>query len=115
MTELQWTAAAIGAGLGTYILRVAPFLYPACRDFGRRHLRGLTYISFAVASGIVSRAIFLSGGELTFGRGAWIKVLAVVLALVLYRRLRNMPVALFTAVGVAVLVYWATTPQALAS
>lgn len=108
MTELQWMVAVIGAGLGTYVLRAAPFWYAACRDFGRRHLRCLTYISFAVAAGIISRAIFLSHGELTFGREAWIKALAVVVALVLYRRTRNMPGALFSAVGVAVLVHWAT-------
>lgn len=108
MTELQWAAAAIGAGLGSYILRVAPFWYQPSREFGRRHLRCLTYISFAVAAGIVSRAIFLSGGELVFGRDAWIKMLAVVLALAIYRFSRNMPAALFSAVGVAVLVYWAT-------
>jgi branched-subunit amino acid transport protein len=109
MTEWQWTVAVLGAGLGSYVLRAAPFWYKASREFGRRHLRCLTYISFAVAAGIVSRAIFLAGGELTFDREAWIKVLAVVVAVVLYRGTRNMPVALFSAVGTAVLVQWAVT------
>lgn len=104
MTELQWTASVLGAGVGTYMLRAAPFLWNAFRDFGRRHLRCLTYISFAVAAGIVSRAIFLSEGRLTFGRDTWIKVLAVVIAVWLYRRTRNMPLSLFSAVGIAVLV-----------
>jgi len=104
MSELQWTAAVVGAGLGTYLLRAAPFAWQAFRAFGRRYLRCLTYISFAVASGIVSRAIFLSEGTLTFGIDAWIKVLAVVVAVWLYRRTHNMPAALFSAVGVAVLV-----------
>jgi len=107
LSEMQWAVAALGAGLGTYVLRVAPFWYAAWREYGRRHLRCLTYISFAVAAGIISRAIFLSGGHLTFGRDAWIKVLAVVVAVGIYRASRNMPAALFSAVGVAVLVRWA--------
>lgn len=106
MTDLHWALAVVGAGLGTYALRAAPFGYRTFRDFGRRHLRCLTYISFAVAAGIVSRAIFLSGGELSFGREAWVKVLAVAAALALYRATRNLPAALFSAIGIAVLVYW---------
>lgn len=107
MTELQWAAAVAGAGLGTYLLRVAPFWYSASRELGRRHLRCLTYISFAVAAGIISRSIFLSGGELNFGREAWIRMLAVAAAFGIYRYSRNMPVALFSAVGIAVLAQWA--------
>ncbi|MGA8259427.1 MAG: AzlD domain-containing protein [Arenicellales bacterium] len=106
MTELQWTAVVLGAGLGTYALRAAPFLWRSLRDFGRAYIRCLTYISFAVAAGIVSRAIFLSEGHLTFGRAAWVKVLAVVVGVVIYRVGRNMPAALFCAVGVAVLAFW---------
>lgn len=110
MTELQWTAAVLGAGLGSYVLRAAPFWYAASREFGQRHLRCLTYISFAVAAGIVSRSIFLSSGDLAFGRETWIKLLAVAVALGLYRLSRNTPVALFSAVAIAVLVNWATGP-----
>lgn len=106
MTDLQWTAAVLGAALGTYVLRAAPFWSGALRDFGRRHLRCLTYISFAVAAGIVSRAIFLSGDQLTFDVSAWIKVLAIVIAVALYRVVRNVPVALFSGVALAVLIYW---------
>lgn len=106
MTDLQWTATVLAAGLGTYALRAAPFVWQAFCDFGRRYIRCLTYISFAVAAGIVSRAIFLSGGHLSFGREAWVKVLAVITALVVYRSTRNMAVSLFTAVGVAVLALW---------
>lgn len=106
MTELQWTLAVLGAGLGTYALRAGPFSHRLLRDFGRRHLRCLTYISFAVAAGIVSRAIFLSAGDLTFGLEAWIKALAVVVALAIYRFRRNVLLALFSAVGIAVLAYW---------
>lgn len=106
MSEVQWAAAVVGAGLGTYALRAAPFLWKALRDFGSTYIRCLTYISFAVAAGIVSRAIFLSGGQLSFGRAAWIKVLAVVIAVIIYRVGRNMPLALFSAIGVAVLVFW---------
>mgnify|MGYP000063268876 CR=1 FL=1 len=110
MGELQWTAAVLGAALGSYALRVLPFWYRACREFGRRHLRCLTYISFAVAAGIVSRAVFLSGGGLTFGSEALIKALAVLVALGLYRASRNMPVSLFSAVAIAMLVYWVAVP-----
>lgn len=114
MTELHWAAAVVGAGIGTYVLRAAPFWYAASRSFGRRHLRCLTYISFAVAAGIISRSIFLSGGELALGREAWIKALAVAVAVGFYRVSRNLPASLFSAVGVAVLVQWAAT-QGLAS
>lgn len=110
MTELQWTAAVLGAGLGSYVLRAAPFWYAASREFGQRHLRCLTYISFAVASGIVSRSIFLSGGDLALGRETWIKLLAVVIALGLYRVSRSTPVSLFSAVAIAVLINWASAP-----
>lgn len=102
MTDIQWTLSLIGAGLGSYLLRAAPFALQWFREFGRRHLRCLVYISFAVTAGIVSRSIFLSEGELTFRRDAWIKVLAVVVAVLLYRRTRNIPVALFSGVGLAV-------------
>ncbi|MBS1269763.1 MAG: hypothetical protein MAG794_00714 [Gammaproteobacteria bacterium] len=106
MTELQWTVVVLGAGLGTYALRAAPFAWKPFREFGRRHLRCLTYISFAVAAGIVSRAIFLSGGQFGLGREVWIKVLAVITALLIYRVTRNMPTALFSAVGVAIAIHW---------
>jgi branched-subunit amino acid transport protein len=106
MSDLHWTVVVLGAGLGTYALRAAPFLWQTLRDFGRAYIRCLTYISFAVAAGIVSRAIFLSEGHLSFGREAWVKVLAVVTAVVIYRAGRNMPAALFSAVGIAVLAFW---------
>jgi branched-subunit amino acid transport protein len=106
MNDWQWAAVLLGASLGTYALRAAPFLNEAFRTFGRRYIRCLTYISFAVAAGIVSRAIFLAGGHLSFGHDAWIKAAVVVLALVLYRTTRNTPVALFSAVGIAVAAYW---------
>lgn len=104
MSELQWTLSVLGAGAGTYLLRAAPFAWRALREFGRRHLRCLIYISFAVAAGIVSRSIFLSEGTLTFGRDAWLRALAVLLAVGIYRRVKNMPLALFGAVGAAVVV-----------
>ena len=106
MTEWQWTAAVIGAGVGNYLLRAAPFSFRAFRDFGRRYIRCLTYISFAVAAGIVSRSIFLSGGDLDLGRNAWIKVAAVAIALLLYRLKRNTPAALFLAVGIVMCLQW---------
>jgi len=107
--------AVVGAGLGTYALRAAPFVWDTFRHLGRRYLRCLTYISFAVAAGIISRAIFLKQGELVYGRDVWIKVLAVVTALWLFRRTRSMPVALFGAVGVAVAVKWLLAQLAGAS
>lgn len=106
MNEWQWVVAALGAGLGTYVLRAAPFSHHAFREFGRRYIRCLTYVSFAVAAGIVSRAIFLSGGQLSFGPETWIKVAAVAIALVLYRMTRNAPASLFSAVGFAMLIHW---------
>lgn len=115
MTEWQWVVAVAGAGAGSYALRVTPFAFSRLRELGRRYLRCLTYISFAVAAGIISRAIFLDGGQLELGRGAWVKALAVVVAVVLFRRTRNMPVALFSAVAVAVAVQWTLGQLAPAS
>lgn len=106
MTDWHWVAVLLGAGLGTYALRAAPFSNRIFHDLGRRYIHCLTYISFAVAAGIVSRAIFLEGGQLSFGREAWTKAAAVGIALMLYRVTRNTPVALFSAVGIAVAAHW---------
>lgn len=115
MNEWQWVAAVAGAGAGTYVLRAAPFAYLKFRELGQRYLRCLTYISFAVAAGIISRAIFLGDDRLDFSREAWIKVLAVVTAVLLFRKTRNMPLALFSAVGVAMAAQWTLGQLAPAS
>lgn len=106
MSDAQWVAVVLGAGLGTYLLRAAPFLWSAFLKLGRAYVRPLTYISFAVAAGIISRAVFVSGEHFSVGPKAWVKVLAVAAAVVIYRVTRNMPVALFSAVGIAVLAFW---------
>jgi branched-subunit amino acid transport protein len=106
MSELQWTVVVLGAGLGTYLLRAAPFLWKRLLRFWRVYVRPLTYVSFAVAAGIISRAIFVSAGHLSFGTAAWVKVLAVAAAIAIYRTTRNMPVSLFSAVAIAVLALW---------
>jgi len=114
VTEFQWGAAVLGAGIGSWLLRAAPFLSPRLRELGRRHLRCLTYVSLAVAAGIVSRAVFIADGHMSFETGTWIKLLAVVAAVAIHRVSRNTPVALFSAVALAAAVYWSlaasTTP-----
>lgn len=101
MTALDWTLVIAGAGLGTYVLRVSPFLWERLRRLGQRYYRFLTYVSLAIAAGIVSRSIVYGGGELAEAGDIGIKVMAVAAALALLRLTRNLPLALFGGVGVA--------------
>lgn len=101
MSALEWTLVVAGAGLGSYLLRVSPFLWERLRRVGQRHFRFLTYVSLAIAAGIVSRSLVYAGGELTFGADFGIKVVAVAAALAAQRLTRNLPLALFAGVGIA--------------
>lgn len=101
MSALEWAVVVIGAGAGTYLLRVSPFLWNGLRRLGQRYFRFLTYVSLAIAAGIVSRSIVYAGGELGSPSDIGIKVMAVAAALALLRVTRSLPLALFAGVGVA--------------
>lgn len=106
MTDLQWLFAIGGAAAGTYVLRAAPFLWTPLRDVGRRYVDFLTYVSFAIAAGIVSKALLLDGSRLIWGTDTYVKFAGLAVALVFYRRMRNIPLALFVGAGSAVLIRW---------
>ena len=106
MTEMQWAVVIAGAGLGTYALRVAPFLSERLYRVGQKNLRFLTYVSFAIAAGIVSHSIVFSAGAISNLGAIAIKVAAVLAAMLFYRFVRNMALAVFFGAGVAVLLKW---------
>ena len=106
MNTLEWTLVIVGAGLGSYALRVAPFLSHRLYRLGQQNLRFLTYASLAIAAGIVARSIMFSGGSLDTASTIAAKITAVLAALALFRVVRNLPIALFAGVGVAILWRW---------
>jgi branched-subunit amino acid transport protein len=101
MSALEWTLVIAGAGLGSYLLRVAPFLWEQLRRLGQRYFRLLTYVSLAIAAGIVSRSIVYAGGELASAGDIGIKLAAVAAALAALAATRSLPLALFAGVGLA--------------
>ena len=101
MNGIEWSLVIAGAGLGTYALRVAPFLSERLYRVGQNNLRFLTYVSLAIAAGIVARAIAFSGGSVASLSDIGIKIVAVLAALGLHRLTRNLPIALFFGVGLA--------------
>lgn len=107
MSNLEWLLVVAGAGLGTYALRAMPFVWPRLHAFGQANIRFLAHVSFAIAAGIVSRAVFYTSGEVAPPDEMAIKIGAVLAALALFRLTRNIPLALFAAAGLAVLVKWA--------
>ncbi len=106
VTDLQWFFAIGGAAAGTYVLRAAPFLWIPLRELGRRYVDFLTYVSFAIAAGIVSKALLLDGSQLVLGMDSYIKFAGLAVALGFYRWIRNIPLALFVGAGSAVLIRW---------
>lgn len=106
MSTLEWAAVIAGAGLGTYALRATPFVWQRLYKLGQDNFRFLSYVSFAITAGIVSRAVFYTGAEFARLDDVAIKVGAVIAGLALYKATANVLVALFAAAGVAVLVKW---------
>jgi len=106
MTDLEWLIAVCGAAAGTYILRAAPLLWQPLREFGRRYIDFLTYVSLAIAAGIVSKALLLQGDRLPLDAETYLKFAGVLIALGLYRWIPNVPLALFTGAGCAVVLRW---------
>jgi len=106
MSGSGWALAILGAGLGTYFLRVAPFALNSLRHLGERYLHFLTYVSFAIAAGIISKALLVSGGSIQFDVDLFIKLAALATAILLQRIFRNLPTALFAGVALAVGIKW---------
>lgn len=104
MSALDWTLVVLGAGAGSYLLRVSPFLWKRLRRLGQEYFHFLTYVSLAIAAGIVSRSIVYSGGGLGGAGDIGVKVLAVIAALGLLRLTKSLPLALFAGIGIAVLI-----------
>lgn len=103
---MEWGLAVVGAAAGTYFLRAAPFAFKSLRHAGERYLHFLTYVSFAVAAGIVAKVLLISGGKMQFDADLSIKLTALLCALVLQRVSRNVPTSLFGGVATAALLKW---------
>ena len=108
MNGIEWTLVIAGAGLGTYALRVTPFLSQRLYRIGQNNLRFLTFVSLAIAAGIVARSIVFSGESIDQASTLIIKTSAVMIALVLQRLTKNLLVSLFGGVGLAILWRWLT-------
>ena len=106
MTTYHWLLVIVGAGIGTYALRAAPFVSERLRRLGQDHFKFLSYVSFAIAAGIVARALVYRGGEINAPDEMGIKIGAVVFALVLHRLTRSVPLALFAGAGIGILIKW---------
>ena len=103
MTETSWYAAAVAVGLGSYLLRISPFIWARCLQWGKDNVAFLTYVSLAIAAGIVSKALFMQGSSIQLDADTLFKCIAVASALLLYSRVKNLLLCLFAGVGVAVL------------
>ncbi len=97
----DWLIVAFGAGAGTYVLRVSPFLLRDRYAIGRKGLRFLIYSSLAIAAGIVSKSLLMWKGEFN-GIELGIKLAALAAALVLYARFKSVLLSLFSGVFLAV-------------
>jgi len=106
MTGTQWLYAIIGVAAATYCLRAAPLLWRRLRVIGARNIAFLSYVSFAIAAGIVSKAVVVDGGHWAAPADVIVKGLAVLTGVALFRIVRQLPLALFGGVGLAVLLKW---------
>ena len=86
MTEASWYVAILAVGLGSYMLRVAPFIWSRCLEWGKNNVVFLTCVSLAIAAGIVSKALFMQGSQIHLNIDTLFKCIAVVFALILYRK-----------------------------
>ena len=106
MTQDAWLLAVLGAGAGTYVLRAAPFLWRPLARAGRRYVDFLSNVSFAIAAGIVAKSLLVQDQAIRIDGEFWLRLLAVVAALLLFRFVRSTPAALFLGVGVAMAARW---------
>ena len=103
MSNLDWLVVVAAVAGGSYALRVSPFVSERLRGVGEKYFRFLSYVSIAIAAGIVSRSVAYGGDAIAAPRDVAIKAIAILGALALLRVTRILPVALFAGVGVAVL------------
>lgn len=100
MSGAQWAAVAVGAGLGTYLLRITPFLLGPGMEMPRRVRDFLVYTSLAIAAGIVAKALTAPGEGFNFPDTS-IRLAALGVALGLFAWRRNILISLMTAVAMA--------------
>lgn len=100
MSGAQWAAVAVGAGLGTYLLRITPFLLDPGVEMPRRIRDFLVYTSLAIAAGIVAKALMAPGEAFSVADTA-IRLAALGVALGLFVWRRNILLSLMTAVVMA--------------
>lgn len=103
MTDTSWYLAILGVGLGSYMLRVSPFIWTRCLQWGKDNIPFLTCVSLAIAAGIVSKALFMQGSKFIFDIDTLFKCAAVICALALYRWKKNLLLCLFAGVAMAIL------------
>jgi branched-subunit amino acid transport protein len=103
MSTTDWIVVVAGLAAGSYALRVSPFLWTRLRRLGEKHFRFLSYVSIAIAAGIVSRSVTYAGESIAAPMDVGIKVIAILAGFVFLRLTRIVPVALFAGVGLAVL------------
>lgn len=84
------------------MLRISPFIWARCLQWGKDNVLFLTSVSLAIAAGIVSKALFMQGSRIHLDIDTLFKLVAVVFALGLYSRTKNLLLCLFSAVGMAV-------------
>jgi len=106
VTGNAWLLAVLGAGVGTYMLRAALFLWRPLYRIGRRYVDFLTNVSFAIAAGIVAKSLLIQEQAIRIDGEFWLRLLGVAAALLFFRFLRSTPAALFFGAGVAVGMKW---------
>lgn len=106
MTAADWYLAILVVAGVTYLLRAAPLLWRWFYEVGRQNVAFLTYVSFAIAAGIVSKSVIIDAGSLAPVQDLAIKVIAVLIALGLHWQFRSLPLALFGGAAIAVFAKW---------
>ncbi len=103
MSQAQWLWAIAAVAVASYLLRVAPLLWRRLHAIAGRNVVFLSYIAFAIAAGIVSKAVVIERGGLAAPDVLAVKFAAVLAAIAVFRLAGHLPLALFAGVTVAVL------------
>lgn len=101
MTLNQWLIVALGAGAGTFVLRAAPFFLAGRYSLEGRALKFLVYTAMSFFAGVVSKSLIMWKGEFDAVELS-IKLTALIVALALYARFKNVLLSLFSGVLLAV-------------